>query len=325
MDRSELTALIRQRAGQLGFEACGVARAEPLGGEAFHEWLLRGYQGTMSYLARNPDRRLDPRLILPGARSVICVALVYRQTEAGPSSQGEGVISQYARGVDYHDLMRDRLEELTRYIKEIRPGAEAKVYVDTGPVLEKAWAVRAGLGWQGKNTNILNRKLGSWFFLGEILLDQALDYDRSVADHCGSCTRCIDACPTQALEPYLLDSRRCISYLTIEQREDIAEEFRAPMGNLIYGCDICQDVCPWNRKAPFSSEPAFSADPASSDSHLVSLSDLTAEQFSERYRRSPIKRAKWRGWIRNVTVALGNSRDPGVIPDWSVCSTARTP
>jgi epoxyqueuosine reductase len=316
MDKRELTALIRRRAGDLGFQGCEMARAEPIEGEELREWLLRGYHGTMSYLARNTEKRLDPRLILPGARSVICLALVYRQPESTPTrTKGQGLISKYARGVDYHELMRERLEELAGYIQELEPEAQAKIYVDTGPVLEKAWAVRAGLGWQGKNTNILNRRLGSWFFLGEILLDKELDYGEPVADHCGSCTRCIDACPTQALEPYLLDGRRCISYLTIEHREDIAPELRVPTGNLIYGCDICQDVCPWNRKAPFSSEDAFSVAPASSETQLTTLVRLTPEEFSERYRGSPIKRAKWRGWIRNAIVALGNSRDQDAIPE----------
>ncbi|RPI20321.1 MAG: tRNA epoxyqueuosine(34) reductase QueG, partial [Acidobacteria bacterium] len=195
------------------------------------------------------------------------------------------------------------------------PEAQTRIYVDTGPVDEKAWAVKAGLGWQGKNTNVLNRRLGSWFFLGEIITDLELEPDAPGRDYCGSCTRCIDACPTRALEPYLLDGRRCVSYLTIELRGDIPEELREGCGPWIFGCDICQEVCPWNRKSPFSSEPEFERRLDVAETRLVPLSRMTPEEFSQRYRQTAIKRSKWRGLMRNTAVALGNSGNPEVAPE----------
>ncbi len=316
MDKTELTWRIREEGLKLGFSAVGLAPAQPLAGDLFREWLARGYHGEMGYMARDPERRLDPARILPEARSVISAALLYRHPDPDPDHAGpnHGKISQYALGTDYHIVLHKKLEELVASIHGLNPNCEAKVYVDTGPVLEKAWAVKAGIGWQGKNTNILNRRLGSWFFLGEILTDLELDYDEPAADYCGSCTKCIDLCPTGALEPYVLDSRRCISYLTIELRGDVPEEHRQGIGSWIFGCDICQDVCPWNRKSPFSSVPEFQPDPATSEAELVALAGLTPEDFSRRYRRTALKRTKRQGLLRNVAIALGNTCDPEVIP-----------
>ncbi len=211
------------------------------------------------------------------------------------------------------------MEKLLAHIKGLDPKAEGKVYVDTGPVMDKYWAAHSGVGWLGKHTNLLSREAGSWFFLGEILLNLDLEYDVPGEDFCGSCTRCIDVCPTDAItEPYVLDSRRCISYLTIELREDIPEAFRSSMDNLIFGCDLCQDVCPWNDPVPHSSVEEFRPRKGNRAPDLRELSRLLAEDFSQRYRKSPIKRAKWRGFMRNVAVAMGNSGDPEMIPELEV-------
>ncbi len=315
MDKRELTSCIREEGLKLGFSAVGVAPAQPLAGDLFREWLERGYQAEMAYMSRNPERRLDPTQVLPGARSVISVALLYRHYDRpAPRGDHEGQISCYARGSDYHLVLQKKLEALVASINRLSPFSRNRVYVDTGPVLEKAWAVKAGLGWQGKNTNILNRRLGSWFFLGEILTDLELEYDEPVRDYCGSCTKCIDACPTRALEPYVLDSGRCISYLTIELRGDVPEELREGMGSWIFGCDICQDVCPWNRKSPFSSVSEFEPAPGPSETDLKALAGLTPEDFAERYRNTAMTRTKRRGLLRNVAIALGNTRNPEVLP-----------
>ncbi len=316
MDKRQLTSCIREEALDLGFSAVGFARAQPLAGDLFREWIGRGYHGEMAYMARDPERRLDPTLALPGACSVISVALIYRYPD--PPGKGnaapQGQISRYARGTDYHLVLQQKLDALVASMSRFSPDSRKRVYADTGPVLEKAWAVRAGIGWQGKSTNILNRRLGSWLFLGEVLTDLELEYDDPVADYCGSCTKCIDACPTGALEPYVLDSRRCISYLTVELKGDVPEEYREGTGNWIFGCDICQDVCPWNHKSPFSSVPEFESRPWSSETDLVALAGMTPEDFADRYRLTAIKRTKWRGLLRNVAIALGNTRDPQVVP-----------
>jgi len=316
VDKSQLTSCIRDEGLKLGFSAVGFARAEPLAGDLFREWIGRGYQGEMAYMARDPERRLDPGQVLPGARSVISTTLLYRHPDPPqkPKAAVQGQISRYAQGTDYHLVLGKKLEALVASIHRLSPQSRARIYVDTGPVLEKSWAVKAGIGWQGKNTNILNRRLGSWFFLGEILTDLELEYDEPVRDHCGSCTKCIEACPTGALEPYVLDSRRCISYLTIELRGNFPEEHREGTGSWIFGCDICQDVCPWNRKSPVSTTTEFEPNPGPSETDLLVLAAMTPEEFAERYHQTAIKRRKWRGLIRNVAVALGNTRDPRVLP-----------
>ncbi|HUG42729.1 MAG TPA: tRNA epoxyqueuosine(34) reductase QueG [Acidobacteriota bacterium] len=306
----DLTRRIRSIASELGFEAVGIAPIEALPGDPLDEWLTRNYHGEMQYMARNRDKRLDPRLIFPEARSMVSVALSYGDLQEQPYEEPDrGVISKYAQGEDYHLILEDRLHKLLKRIREIAPEADGRIYVDTGPVMDKAWASRSGIGWLGKHTNILSRALGSWFFLGEIILNLELEYDQAVDDHCGSCSRCIEACPTDAIvEPYVLDSRRCVSYLTIELREDIPVELRKPMGNLIFGCDICQDVCPWNRKSAVPSQvEEFQSRPAAESPPLDRLGELTPEDFSKEFRDSAVKRTKWRGLMRNVAVAMGNS------------------
>jgi epoxyqueuosine reductase len=313
MDRSALTREIKQAALALGFDGVGVTLVRPLPSERFLSWLQRGFHGGMQYLERDPARRLDPELVLPGARSILSLIVHY---EAGPAREERpdvGVIARYARGRDYHRVLEPRLRALLGRIRELAPGTSGRWYTDTGPILEKAWAQAAGLGWVGKHTNLIAGKSGSYFFLAELLLDLELEPDIPAPDHCGSCTRCLDACPTQAIvAPYVLDASRCISYLTIEHRGDLPEALRPHLGNLVFGCDICQEVCPWNRTPAPAREPAFSAQ--ARDLRLTALAELNPESFARVFSGSAVKRAKWRGFLRNVAVALGNWGDRRAIP-----------
>jgi epoxyqueuosine reductase len=310
-----LKDFIKKRAKTLGFDAVGISRVSSITIDHLQLWLKRGYQGQMSYLERGLEKRLDPAKLFPSARSVISVGLNYYHGLELPYGQpDQGVVSRYARGTDYHFVLEKKLLRLLSDLQELEPVAKGKVYVDTGPVMEKYWAAQSGLGWVGKHTNLLSRENGSWFFIGEVLLSLELPPDRPAEDFCGSCERCIQACPTQAIvEPYVLDARRCISYLTIEHRGDLREDLRKRMGNLIFGCDICQDVCPWNRKAPNSDVEEF-REPGG-DYSLRVLAGIGPERFRDRFRRSPMKRAKWQGLLRNVAVAMGNSGLVEVIPE----------
>ena len=272
----------------------------------------------MAYLERQIEKRQDPRKILQNARSLVVVAMNYRCPDPDPVSENtpRGKIARYARGDDYHDVMKEKLLALLRFVQD-RAGrpVEGKVYVDTGPVLEREFAVRAGLGWFGKHTNLIHKRVGSWLLIGEILLDIDLDPDGPEADHCGTCTLCLEACPTDAIiEPYVVDSRRCISYHTIELKGAIPLEYRAAMGDRVFGCDDCQDVCPWNRRAPETGHPAFAARPWTETPDLIEMLGLTPEAFRTRFKGSPVKRTKRRGLLRNAAVALGNTKDPGVVP-----------
>jgi len=333
LDKGVLTENIKSKAKETGFDAVGIAPIGLVPGDRLLDWLARGYHGRMAYLARNLEKRLDPSTILPGARSVVCCALCYPHTDSrsdfqGPravacdqsfvqeGSSGTARVSHYARGEDYHDVLSAKLEDILGFVRQLIPGVQGKTYVDTGPVMEKWWAAQAGIGWQGKHTNLLSRDLGSWFFLGELILDLDLEYDSPVPDYCGTCTRCIDACPTQAIvAPYVLDASRCVSYLTIELKEEMPEELRQPIGDMVFGCDICQQVCPWNSRAPEVDDDDFApADDLAAPS-LRDLARLTPEQFRERFRKSPISRPKWRGFMRNVAMALGNAGDPSAIPE----------
>ncbi len=317
VDLGALTRRIKTEASRLGFDAVGCAPAAAAPDERLKRWLELGYQGQMAYMERNQDKRLDPGLVLEGARTILSLALNYRHDYRLPyDDPSRGAVSRYASGDDYHDVIRERLEDLLGAIQALAPAARGRCYVDTGPVMDKHWAVQSGLGWLGKHSNVLSKQAGSWFFLGEILLDIELEYDLPVPDHCGTCTRCIEACPTEAIVAEgVVDSRRCISYLTIELREDIPEALRESMGNLIFGCDICQDVCPWNSKAPLSTVAQFAPREVNRAPSLKELSRLTPEEFSRRYRKSPIKRSKWRGLMRNVAVAMGNSGDLSMLDD----------
>ena len=298
-----------RRALAAGFDDCRVARAEsPAHADEFRAWLEQGAAGEMDWIARGAEKRCDPELVLPGARSVVVLAMNYyqgrSQNEEGRSG-ARGRIAQYALGEDYHDVMLAKLRELDGFLGSL--GGRQKIYVDTGPVLERDFAAEAGVGWHGKSTMLLNRSLGTWFFLGEILTTLELPADPPQVARCGTCTRCIDACPTGAITaPHELDARRCISYLTIELKGSIPLEFRPLIGDRIYGCDDCLDACPWNRFAQVSRESAFAARPAVAQMTLRDFLALDDEGFRTLFRGSPIKRIKRRGFLRNVCVALGN-------------------
>jgi epoxyqueuosine reductase len=306
---------IRSKARELGFEKVGIARAGAAPRAEFLEpWLTKEFHGEMAYMARTPERRVDPARILPGARSIVCVAKNYQSPGEHTADPRAGRISRYAWGDDYHDVLKAKLQELGKHIERL--GGNAKVCVDTNAVLEKPWAQEAGLGWQGKHSNLIARDIGSWFFLGEVLTDLELEPDAPhQEEYCGTCTACIDLCPTKAIvAPYVVDSRKCIAYLTIENKGSIPRELRPLMGNLVFGCDICQDVCPWNKFAQVAPEREFYAREGSLTPSLIELMGLTREEFNRRFKGSPVKRAKRSGFLRNVAVALGNSNDPAAIP-----------
>ena len=312
--RAALTVAVKDRALALGFDRVAVGPADPPDhGRAFDTWLDAGYAGEMEYLERGRAERLDPGRLLPGVRSVIAVALNYYQRES-PAAHAWAPVARYAWGRDYHDLMRPRLERLGEFVREAAgPTVRTRAAVDTSAVLERDLAARAGLGWVGKNTNVLHPKLGSWFFIGSVLTTAELDFDGPLPDRCGTCRACLDICPTEAfVAPYVLDARRCISYLTIEQRGAIPEDLREPMGEWVFGCDLCQTVCPWNRKVPVTGEPALM--PASEPISLSSLLQMSDADFRERFSGTPLTRPKRRGLLRNAAVVLGNRKDPEAIP-----------
>ena len=320
------SAPVKARARELGFDLVGVAPAAPTLESAFYpEWLERGFHGEMAYLeGRRGVMRGDPRTLMPSARSLICVGLVYNTPEPYSTEFGsgdEGWVSRYAWGEDYHRVLKERLRKLadwirSRYGRDIR----CRVCVDTSPLLERAYAHRAGLGWIGKNTCLIDERLGSWVFLGEILTSLELATDDPAPFRCGTCRRCIDACPTDAFveigdgPSHALDSRRCISYWTIELRGPIPEDRRKDVGQHLFGCDICQDVCPWNtpRRAAVSNDPAFR--PENARPNLNELARLSEEDFNERFEGTPIERSRYSGFLRNVAVAMGNSADPAFQP-----------
>ncbi len=314
------SAFVKEVAHEAGFELCGIARAEPTLEAAFYpEWLRRGFHGKMGYLEGvRGEMRADPRTLLPSARSVICVGQVYNapyrySTESVDHSAGW--VARYAWGRDYHDTMKQRLRELVRRLEE-HAEFESKICVDTSPLLERAYAHRAGLGWIAKNTCLINEQTGSWFLLGEVITSLELETDEPAPCRCGSCTRCINACPTDAFvevggdgPSHALDARRCISYWTIELKGEIPEENRDEIGRHVFGCDICQDVCPWNRPARAATTDAAEFQPANAEPSLAELASMTVEDFNQRFAGTPIQRSKYAGFLRNVAVAMGNSGD----------------
>ncbi|HSS19808.1 MAG TPA: tRNA epoxyqueuosine(34) reductase QueG [Pyrinomonadaceae bacterium] len=338
---SALSQRIKEQAKHLGFEKVGIVPAASLSRERSQllAWLERGYHGSMSWLARDPELRSDPRRLFPAARSVIVVGLnyytphkhnedheisttnpLYLWERLGEGAQhrgwvseadaGTGKVSRYAWGDDYHDVVGAKLRSLLQWIQEEIPEVEGKVCVDIQPMMDKAWAVRAGLGWLGKHTNVITPEFGSWVFLGELLLNIELDYETQfVADHCGTCTLCIDACPTDAItEPYIVDSNKCISYATIELREpEIPAAIADKLEGWFYGCDICQDVCPWNRFEQTTSEPRFQPRDGNVDASLADVVNMTHADYVERFRGSAMKRAKLSGLQRNARTLLENS------------------
>src|SRR5437899_7416515 len=303
---------IARQAHLLGFPLAGSAPLGALDRRPFLErWLAEGRAGEMDYLDRRMAERMDPRTAFPWARSIVSLAYPYRPPPppAGDwSAEVRGRIAAYALGVDYHDRVRALLERLIERLGEVFPGARFHPYVDTGPVLEREWAARAGLGWIGKNTLLLHRSAGSYFFLAELLTDLALDAVPLPADHCGTCTRCLTACPTGALEAYAMDPRRCISYLTIEHRSAIPVALRPQLDNWVFGCDLCQEACPWNGDAS-DSDAGEALVP-----RLPALLELDAAGFRARFGRTAVARAKRRGLLRNVAVVLGNTGNPEAVP-----------
>jgi epoxyqueuosine reductase len=304
-----LREAVKARARELGFARAGIGPAEPpVHAAAFDRWLDAGYAGTMAYLARGQDDRRDPRRLLPGARSVIAVALSY--ASGADDDPSWAPVARYARGRDYHDVMRPRLQRLAEFVREATgPETLTRVAVDTSAVLERELAARAALGWIGKNTNLLAPALGSYFFIGIVLTTAELAPDEGVPDRCGTCTACLDACPTRAfVEPYVLDARRCISYLTIEHRGDIADELRDALGGWVFGCDECQEVCPWNRHGTAERDPELA--PRGSFPSLEELLGLDDAAFRARFRASAISRAKRGGLLRNAALVLAGRRGP---------------
>jgi epoxyqueuosine reductase len=303
---------IRELARACGFEIAGVAAAFPAADRhRYHDWVAAGHAGEMRYLADHRAAvRDDPRNLLPSARSIICTGKLYQTPwphTAEISGHDRGWISRYAWGGDYHDVLRRGLQDLDRRLREVHPEMESRICVDTAPLLERSYARLAGLGWIGKNTCLINQQQGSWFFLGELLTSLEIAPDAPPPDRCGTCTRCIDACPTDAIPPSGgLDAERCISYFTIELRGPIPQEFHDAIGQHIFGCDICQDVCPWNRRAPVTADPAFA--PRHFAPNLDEMASLTEEEFRLMFRGTPVTRAKYEGFQRNVAIARENKK-----------------
>jgi epoxyqueuosine reductase len=307
---------IKKFAASLGFSLAGIATIQRTRESDFYaEWLDRGYAGEMQYLERQRAARLDPQSVLPGARSVIVCAINYNT--AHPKTifeKSRAWISRYAWGRDYHNTLQEKLRALARWIESNSP-SNTKTYVDTGPLTERVFARYAGIGWFGKNTCIINQQTGSWLFLGCVLTDLELETDVPPPDRCGTCTRCLDACPTNAfVAPYVLDSRKCISYTTIELRGAIPETEREGIGHHLFGCDICQDVCPWNRKAATSGDAEFQPRELLMGPEIATLLDLSAEDWLTAIRGTPLKRAKLKGLFRNLMVVAGNSGIAAYVP-----------
>ncbi|HSA62754.1 MAG TPA: tRNA epoxyqueuosine(34) reductase QueG [Nitrospiraceae bacterium] len=312
-----LTGAIKQAARALGFEAVGIALVDAPDSSPqltllsrLTQWLERGFHGTMTWMGRMPEKRADPRQVLPRCRSIISVGMNYLTEHRADERSGYGRIARYAWGKDYHNVLGERLRQLERRIRSLAPEADTRSYVDTGPVMEKAWAEQAGLGWIGKHSNLVSSQYGSWLLLGEILTNLELEPDEPGTDLCGSCTLCIQACPTRAIvEPYVVDATRCISYLTIELRGDqtaIPDELQSRLGNKIFGCDDCLDVCPFNLRAEPTQEPAFQPTPLTLAPNLDTLSQMDETTFSSTFGQSPIRRAKQTGLLRNIGIAQRN-------------------
>ncbi|HEX8566572.1 MAG TPA: tRNA epoxyqueuosine(34) reductase QueG [Pyrinomonadaceae bacterium] len=309
-----LTQKIKEKALQIGFHKVGVARAEalPREREYLEDWLARGFHAEMRWMEREPEKRADPQLLLENAKSVISIALNYFTPHKHDDSPENGKVSRYAWGDDYHDVLKEKLRRLETYITEISPTINMKICVDTAPIMDKAWAQRAGLGWIGKHSNLITREYGSWVFLGEILLDIELEYDApETQDFCGSCTACLDACPTNAIvEPRVIDSNRCISYQTIELRDErLSDEIAENLNGWLYGCDVCQDVCPWNRFEKPTEEKRFEPRIGNVSPDLNEIANLAHEKYVERFRRSAMKRAKLAGLQRNARALLSKAKN----------------
>ncbi|MEK6513171.1 tRNA epoxyqueuosine(34) reductase QueG [Myroides odoratimimus] len=300
-NKSKYSNIIKAEAKRLGFSSCGISKADFLEVEAprLEQWLNKQMHGQMSYMENHFDKRLDPRLLVEGAKSVVSLTLNYYPEERQISDSYK--ISKYAYGEDYHHVIKDKLKELLYFIESEIGAVDGRVFVDSAPVLDKAWAAKAGLGWVGKNNNLINRKSGSFFFIAELIIDLELEEDGPTTDHCGTCTKCIDACPTEAIEsPHIVNGSKCISYLTIELKDDIPTEFSGKLDNWMFGCDVCQDVCPWNRFASPHKEQRFIPNNALIEYSKHEWKELTKETFNEIFKKSAIKRTKYEGLLRNM-------------------------
>lgn len=300
--KAKYSKIIKEKAKGLGFLSCGIAKAGFLQEEApkLEQWLQEGRHGKMSYMENHFDKRLDPTVLVPGAKSVVSLLLNYH-TEEKQSDPEAPKISTYAYGQDYHTVIKEKLTQLMLHLREEIGEIDGRVFVDSAPVMDKAWASKAGLGWVGKNTNLISKQVGSFFFIAELIIDLELEYDLPVADHCGSCTACLDACPTEALTaPYQIDGSKCISYATIELKEAIPDTFRDKMEGWAFGCDICQTVCPWNRFATPHQETAFMPKKELLDFTSKEWHELTEETFKRVFQKSAVKRAKFSGLERNI-------------------------
>jgi epoxyqueuosine reductase len=311
LQQKKFTEQIRSHALLLGFDACGFAEAQHLPHEArrLEEWLKQNRNGTMDWMGNYFEKRVDPTLLVPGSKTVVSVLASYyhpsHQQQIG--KKNEPLIAKYAQGRDYHKVLKKKLKKLFNFSKELLGGLEGRIFVDSAPVLDKVWAERAGLGWIGKNSNLLNKDIGSFVFIGEMIIDAELNYDTPVTDHCGSCTRCLDACPTDAIyEPYRVDATKCISYLTIELKEEIDKQYQTDIENWIYGCDICQDVCPWNSKSLTAQFVDLHPRDYVVDRGLDFWENLTLQQYDDTFEGSAIRRAKFDKFKSNVETVSEN-------------------
>ena len=300
--KARYAEFIKTEAKRLGFLSCGISKAEFLEEEAprLEAWLNQNKQGEMQYMENHFDNRLDPTLLVEGSKSVISLTYNY-YTDKLQSDPIAPKISKYAYGVDYHYVIKDKLKELLELIKENIGDVHGRAFVDSAPILEKAWAKKSGLGWIGKHSNLLTQKVGSFYFIAELIIDLELEPDQAVTDHCGSCTACIDACPTEAItEPYKVDGSKCISYFTIELKDNIPVEFKGQLDNWMFGCDVCQDVCPWNRFSKQHSQPLFDPKPELLSMTKQEWEEITQETFSKVFKNSAVKRTKYAGLTRNI-------------------------
>lgn len=300
--------IVIEKARELGFDLIGFAKAERLTDELIHlnDWLSRGYNADMDYMNRNREKREDVSLILPGAKSVISMAMNYYTDHTHNGQNGIGKISRYAWGKDYHLIIWDKLELLEKQLNEIDPGFRSISYVDTGPVMDKSWAVRAGIGWLGKHSNVISREIGSWFFISTLITNREFEYNEPVVDHCGTCRACLDACPTNAIvDDYIVDSNKCISFLTIENKGEIENSFKNRFDNWLFGCDVCQDVCPWNNKFSVVTQEGDFEPVDGTGIPLNDVISMSPEEFKSKFETSPLKRAKLNGLKRNAGFLLG--------------------
>jgi epoxyqueuosine reductase len=301
--RQERSRFVKAKALENGFDFCGISKADFLENEAprLENWLNKNHHGSMAYMANHFDKRLDPRKLVDGAKSVISVLLNYYPEEKLPEGPDDLKISKYAYGKDYHFVLKEKLAALLVAIQEEAGDVQGRIFVDSAPVMDKAWAAKSGLGWIGKHSNLLNRDMGSFFFIGEIICDLDLEYDGAIRDYCGTCTRCMDACPTDAItEAYVVDGSKCISYYTIELKEAIPQDVRGQFDNWIFGCDICQDVCPWNRFSKPNTTPDFALQQGLTDLSKADWQEITEEVFREVFRKSALKRTRYEGLKRNI-------------------------